>query len=120
MQNVTIISKCIEPIKGFNPPGATIWRLSNTGRCDHSYASWMENMKKEDATDSHIVLFVKASRDLYQNKMQYRTVRGVIRIAKERGFSCEAEGADRSTYFRTSSLRIFRIIWHQGMCIGSA
>lgn len=116
--HVTIISKCIEPIKGFNPPGATISRMSNTGRCDHSYASWMANMK-EDATDNHIVLFIKASRYLYQSGMHYRPIRDVIRIANERGFSCEAEASDKSSYYRTELLRGFSLPVHRGVYVKS-
>ena len=113
IQNVTIVSKCVDPIVGFNPTGASIIRLPNVGRCDHSYAHWMANMKAEDATDDHIILFIKASRFLYQFMMQYRPIQDVIRIAMEQGFSCESEPIDRSMYYRTANLRTFSHRFHR-------
>ena len=65
MQNLTIISEYIVPIRSFNPPEAIIERLPNVGRCDHSWTNWVAKMKKEMATENHIVIFMKGSRDLY-------------------------------------------------------
>jgi len=119
IQNVTIISKCIEPIIGFNPPQAVIERLPNVGRCDHAYATWMANMTKEDATENHIVIFMKGSRVLYQPGHRYRPIQDVIRIANERGFGCEAAPFDKSAFYRTDELRRFLIANHKAENIKS-
>ena len=62
--NATIISKYAQ-LMNFNPLRAKISRLPNIRRCDHSWASWMVNTKEEDATNNHIILFIKASCFLY-------------------------------------------------------
>ncbi|KAL3941873.1 MAG: hypothetical protein SGBAC_003843 [Bacillariaceae sp.] len=49
-RNVTIISKCNLPVVGA-PPSATIIRLPNVGRCDHSYAHYLANYYFQD--DNH-------------------------------------------------------------------
>jgi len=119
IQNVIIISKCLEEMNGFNPPGAKILRERNVGRRDHSYARWMADMKEEDATENHIVLFIKASRILYQPGMHYRPIQDMIRIAIGHGFSCEAKPHDKPIFYRTSILRSFQIAAHQGVNIKS-
>lgn len=121
LQNVFIYSKCNNETIGYTPPGAITIRLPNVGRCDHSYAHWMANyMKKEEAVENHIVLFFKASRYLYQEGMRYRSLGDVARIAKEHGFSCEAEPLDKSYYYHLDLLRNFSIKEHRGVNVSSS
>ena len=74
MSNVAIYSKCDSYIEGYNHTiiQSTIIRLPSVGRCDHSYAHWMKQMGNEDATDDHVVLFIKVSRDLCQKGISHR------------------------------------------------
>ncbi|CAJ1970207.1 unnamed protein product [Cylindrotheca closterium] len=51
-RNVTIISKCNLPVEGA-PPSATIIRLPNVGRCDHSYAHYLANYYFHDENHGH-------------------------------------------------------------------
>ena len=92
IKDITIYSKCGSPID-YAPPGSKVITLPNYGRCDHSYAHWMIHMKEEDATDNHIVLFLKASRETETNRgnhpgMNYRSFEDMLRIAMANGFSC--------------------------------
>jgi len=120
MQDVTIISKCNEEVTGNPFAGAEIVRLPNVGRCDHSHATWMLNMKEEDAAGNHIVLFIKASRLLYQLNMAYIPVRDVIRIALGHGFACESVPTGRkSHYYRTEFLKTVAIEVHRGVHVAS-
>ena len=108
IENVTIYSKCDFPIQ-HAPPGSKIISMPNYGRCDHSYANWMIQMKEEDATENHIVLFLKASRKTNHHPgMQYRSLRDMIRIAMINGFSCGYKS--NSIYFHdTARLKNFNI-----------
>lgn len=120
IQNVYIYSKCDSPVTSYQNPNAVVIRQPNIGRCDHSYAHWMAGMKEEDNTDNHVVLFFKASRDLYQPGLRYRHIRDVIRIAMEHGFSCEAEHVDTSMYHQTNNLKAFQIATYKGFYIKSS
>lgn len=113
--NVTIYSKCNSTIEGYDHAidQSTIIRLPNVGRCDHSYAHWMRQIEKEDATDDHIVLFIKASRDLYQKGMSYRPLQEVIRLALHSGFSCESKPNDKSYYHDSNLLQFFMLEKHK-------
>ena len=72
LDNVVIYSKCGYPINYTFPDSKTII-MDNYGRCDHSYANWMAQMKAEEATKNHLVLFFKASRDsTYHLGQRYR------------------------------------------------
>lgn len=113
IQDVIIYSKCNATIEGYSHPKSKIIRLPNTGRCDHSYAHWMRQMKETDATNNHIVLFIKASRNLYQAGMAYRPLKDVIRITQQNGFSCEAEPTDKSFYYDSNILKFFKINYHR-------
>merc|ERR1719203_944917 len=93
IQNVTIYSKCNSTINGYLPPGSKILQMPNHGRCDHSYAHWMSNMK-EDATENHVVMFLKASRiSKIHSGMRYRPLNELIRIAITNGFACGFENS---------------------------
>jgi len=109
IRDVVIYSKCNSTIEGYSHPKSKIIRLPNIGRCDHSYAHWMRQMKEQDATNNHIVLFIKASRNLYQYGMTYRPLKDVIRITQQNGFSCEAMPHDKSFYYNSTILKSFAI-----------
>merc|ERR1711862_279930 len=119
IQNTFIYSKCVpknksHAIEGYTPPGSTIFKLPNVGRCDHNIAHFMSRMNEEDAADdNHYVIFLKASRYLYQKDMQYRPLVDQLRIAAKNGFSCEAEPTYQSLYYNTTTLRQFHIKVHR-------
>merc|ERR1711862_755127 len=106
-------------VKGYKHPRSKIIDLPNVGRCDHSYAYWMKRMKKEDATDNHIVLFFKASRELITQGLFYRPFEDIIRIAIQHGFSCEAEPIVKSPYHKPSLLRTLRVLDYRDEQIAS-
>ena len=117
--DVTIISKCGSPIN-YSPPNSNIITLHNYGRCDHSYALWMMRMNREDATENHLVLFLKASRSSkYHGGMKYRPLEDVLRIAMVNGFACGYE--NDSVYFHdTATLRTFAVADYKDQQIKSS
>jgi len=106
IKDVTIYSKCGSPINNA-PPGSKIIKMPNYGRCDHSYANWMLHMEEKDATDNHIVLFLKASRESEGNGSHtgflYRSMQDMVRIAVANGFSC---GYQRSDFYFHDTVKI--------------
>ena len=95
--NVTIISKCDNPTLGAIQ-SATVLRLPNVGRCDHSFAYWIRafvqnvhdsnnNNNDDDDMDhsKHVVLFLKDNR---HQVAEYRPAVEAIRIAHQEGFAC--------------------------------
>jgi len=120
MKNITIYSKCNVTINGYYPPGSVIKQLPNVGRCDHTYAHWMaNNLKEEDATDNHLVIFLKASRDnRFHRGMVYRPMQDMIRIAVEHGFACGYE-PNVGYYHHTPKLQSYDIRNYKGQNIKS-
>lgn len=96
-RNVTIISKCNQPVIGA-PSTAKIIQLPNVGRCDHSYAHYMANYQQQDYylansdNKTRVVLFLKDNdnkrRAVYSRP---RTLPEMLRITKEFGFACHEE-----------------------------
>jgi len=121
INDVTIYSKCNVAINGYVPPGAKVIELPNYGRCDHSYAHFMTNMKEEDNTDNHYVLFLKASRRIHQGGMTPRSLHDMIRIASHHGFSCELKHAENllSHYHFTSQVTTYAITHYRRQMIKS-
>merc|ERR1712151_50604 len=120
MQNVTIYSKCNSTIDGYTPPGSKLIQMPNIGRCDHSNANWMANMIEEDATDNHIVLFIKASRyHVNHPGMVYRSLKDMIRIANVNGFACGYDG-NGVYYHNTAYMRGFAVWNYKGVRVKSA
>jgi len=110
IQSITIYSKCNSPMKNYIPPGAKIVNLPNVGRNDQTYAHWMKRIKREDASENHLVLFFKASRFLAQGYMYYRPLKAVIRVAMRHGFACEAVHTYHSFYHYTTQLKTFSLV----------
>ena len=120
IKKVTVYSKCNTTVQVYTLPlESKIIHMPNLGRCDHSYAHWMKNMDQQYVDDNHLVLLLKASRYLYQNGMQYRPLREVIRIVMDRGFSCEAKHVKDSIYYRTHLLRNYNISIRRGVDVKS-
>ncbi len=91
--NVTILSKCQQPVVGA-PTTATIVRLPNVGRCDHTYAHYMADYTKEEhhPQKNRLVLF------LMDNDNHHRTVYSrqrsfaeMLLIVQQYGFACREE-----------------------------
>lgn len=111
IDRVTIISKCGQDVVGA-PQHAEIINLSeNVGRCDHSYAFWinllMQNVQNLDP--DHVVLFLKDNEDNSHFPHIRRSVSDLVKGASQSGFSCQAkligwETFDVSAYARTEDL----------------
>ena len=87
----------------------TVIELPNVGRCDHSYAHYMgQIMEESEANDNHIVLFMKASRNLHQPDSNARSLKDMIRIAYYNGLGCGIELLSMySAYYDSSELGSF-------------
>ena len=119
IENVILYSKCGSSIKNA-PPGSKIIKMPNYGRCDHSYAHWMANMKQKDATENHFVLFLKASRDsTYHTGMEYRDLEEMLQIAMINGFSCGYK-SNSNYFYNTSRLKDFSLAKYKGQFINSS
>lgn len=118
--NITIYTKCNNNsinIDGYYPPGSTIQELHNVGRCDHTWAYYMNQLSKEEEdanNDNHFILFFKASRYIHQKGSDYRNILDTIRIATMRGFACELGNVNRSMYHDINVLKTFSRKQHRG------
>jgi len=111
IQNVTIYSKCNKTIDGYSPPGSKVIQL-------HYMTS--DLLKEEDATDNHLVIFLKASRsNAHHIGMHYRSLKDMIRIAMVNGFSCGYEHGEGIYFHNTPKLRTFLSMSYKGSNIKS-
>lgn len=112
-----MISKCGQAVKG-SPKNATILKLPNVGRCDHSYAYYIANLLdkhivKGEEKDS-LVIFLKDTAmnatDLHQPG-RWNNFESMVREASStNGFSCGVEPTKRlSTYHKASHLFTFNL-----------
>ena len=74
IQKSFIFTKCNSPPSGYTPPNSEVTRLPNIGRCDHTYARWMNQLEEKDAIDDHIVLFFVGGRDA-SVPMDFRSIK---------------------------------------------
>uniref|UniRef100_A0A7S3QHC4 Uncharacterized protein n=1 Tax=Chaetoceros debilis TaxID=122233 RepID=A0A7S3QHC4_9STRA len=89
-----IITKCGAPVHGA-PEGATIQELPNVGRCDHTYAYYINNIldekvKKGEENDS-IVFFLKddmSSKNMHQGSAWNKFDSMVQLASSDNGFAC--------------------------------
>lgn len=99
--NITIISKCNEKVIGA-PESANIVRLTNVGRCDHSYAHHIyrnyntysrQMSSNHDMEDNRsFVIFLKDSDNSNRNHYsRHRSLKEMIQISSEFGFACHEE-----------------------------
>jgi hypothetical protein len=88
VESVTVYSKCGRSDAGA-PLGASVMRLPNVGRCDHTYATYLSD--RDPSQLAPIVLFLKDS-ILAGSAVEYRALRasvcGMAAIAQRRGFGC--------------------------------
>ena len=122
IRDVIIYSKCKSPINSYSPHAFTseTRQLPNYGRCDHSYAHWMANMKEEDASENHLVIFLKASRNShYHSGMHYRSLQTMIRIGIENGFACGYQH-DNAYFHNTPNMRKFALANYKRSIIKSS
>ncbi len=95
-----VITKCGYPVKGV-PDLATIEELPNVGRCDHSYAYYINNHLDQKVAKSEeensVVVFLKDDMDRrtvhqggqYGHKHPYNDLETMIQLASsQNGFSC--------------------------------
>lgn len=116
INDLTIISKCNATIEG--APGAKVVRLPNVGRCDHSYAHWMNefsNRIENEDDGKHVVVFLKDNQQIHQPG-EWRSFGDMLRISSKNGFACGMEptnypalGNSLSAYHEWNVLRRFRI-----------
>lgn len=87
----TVYSKCGKPVDGPSEK-YTVVELPNVGRCDHSYAHWMEENVGSVAgpTVSELVVFMKDKDNKYRelNNARRRSLIHMGTLAAELGFAC--------------------------------
>ena len=92
-ESAHIYSKCDEPVKGA-PPEATIVKLPNVGRNDHSFAYHMNHLDYTNRSDDEIVFFMKDNlyrlieHDLFFNDTEKRSMSTLIDYTSVNGFGC--------------------------------
>ena len=107
--NVFVYTKC-----GTNPtdapPGAILKRLSNVGRCDHTYAYHMARLSKNNSkSDPDVVVFLKDSTIIHQQAKPNTLHLMILQAAGDVGFACGRTPSTKSKMFqRYGSLSI----WH--------
>jgi hypothetical protein len=96
--SIHVISKCGHPVRGA-PPDATIEVLPNVGRCDHSYAYYINNVldkklqlgTQDNNGENAIVAFLKdnaGARNLHQPG-RWNSFYDMVQVASSSvGFSC--------------------------------
>jgi hypothetical protein len=83
--SIHIISKCGQEVKRA-PAFATVERLPNIGRCDHTYAYYIANVlgKSVPANDNDIVVFMKdtgLNNDFLHQPGDWNSLQNMIRLA---------------------------------------
>ena len=92
-ESVHVYSKCDKPVVGA-PAEATIIRLPNVGRNDHSFAYHMNHMDYSDHSGDEIIFFMKdnsyrlVDKDPDYSKTLRRTMSALIDITSVNGFGC--------------------------------
>ena len=92
-ESAHIYSKCDEPVKGA-PPEATIVKLPNVGRNDHSFAYHMNHMNYTNRSDDEIVFFMKdnlhrlVNDDQFFSDTERRSMPKLMEITSVNGFGC--------------------------------
>jgi hypothetical protein len=91
MRSIVIFSKCGKHVTGA-PGQATVVRLPNVGRCDHTYAKYMVDRcsnASERAKASNVVLFIKDTTWLHQGQSVETPLADVVSMAAgPSGFGC--------------------------------
>ena len=92
VSEVTIISKCGKDVDGIDSferlsTNISIQRLSNVGRCDHTYAHWInENYSRfQNESPDDLIFFVK---DNDYMSIHFRPFKDVFATATDVGFGC--------------------------------
>lgn len=94
LQNVIIYSKCGNAVQGA-PANATIVRLPNVGRCDHTFAYHMKHMNSSETSPDDMVLFIK---DNPRRMKSTRTLETMLHTASINGFCCNEQQYEFDTY----------------------
>jgi len=92
IDKVWVFTKCGNDVIGA-PPGSEIITLPNVGRCDHTYAHWMNNFLASEINDAtserDVVVFMKDNDHQRQKgKWGNRTFGELLGIAATNGFGC--------------------------------
>jgi len=109
-EEIVIVSKCGKTVDGM-PEMAEVVRISNIGRCDHTYALWMAQMIEDgddSFSDNDVVLFLKDT--AYDHMVGYsqQELRDMLRTVSARGFACfQLPYEHHSAYHDTHTLRNF-------------
>ena len=82
-----IVTKCATEVIGA-PEGSTIISLPNIGRCDHTYAYFLNNL--EPSMDYDFVVFLKDDRtdENINIKGMWRSLSEMVQISYSNGFAC--------------------------------
>jgi hypothetical protein len=109
IDKVWVFTKCNQNVTGA-PPGSQIIPLPNVGRCDHSYAYWLNHffpeMDEKDASDQ-IVVFMKDA----DYMLQYwgdRNFGDMLSLAVSNGLGCMKINWIASVLHRYDMLRLMR------------
>lgn len=111
--NITIISKCGNPVIGA-PASATVISLPNVGMCDHSYAYWLARMSFR-VSSVDFILFLKdtTTKPDHINRAAWRypyqsAAKSMMASALRDGFGCPVHfRPPRSDWFVGRRLRMY-------------
>lgn len=84
--DINIFSKCGKPVRDA-PIKSKIYRLPNLGRCDHTYAYYMNKMYNSSDLTNEVILFMKDMRTIHQQGKWMKLLH-MFRNAHRRGFGC--------------------------------
>jgi hypothetical protein len=92
VKSITVISKCNHQIEGLPVAltDVTILRLPNVGRCDHSYAHWINKNYFVNTESTDVVIFLKDERteeSIHQAGM-WKSLEEMLMTTYTEGFSC--------------------------------
>lgn len=121
ISSIHVVTKCGKEVEGA-PISATIEKIPNVGRCDHTYAHYIttimdQKVKKGEESDS-IIVFLKddmSPANIKKIGREWSGLDAMIRTAlSENGFACGSFSLDKniSAYAYRDQLFGYRIRWY--------